>query len=494
MPRSSAVTSKQEDRRKNTRVKSPKQEKAETEHDDNDELSSLGDASPIAELDAFQRRQRRSCRMRGMCSFLLVAVYTVFYTSLSSNPKIILISSLSSQDDAALYGGVVTSTNSSTSPLEAEWREKHVSEVATSIATIYKPAAADSWCIDSRLKYEQAKRRPMGLCYLRIPMAFSTTLAGINMRISRNFAKRQGLKESCIRHDGHTPGLYYQKREQGLSYLWTMVRKPDDRALSRIANSLAKQGEGFNATDGFQVDHTTMVLSNLQQAMDMQYGAISEGRGGFQVQYSMLHLLPEYSMWNSSFPDKVLDPTKSMRQVQQTLMGYDFIGVAERFDESLVALQLLLDLDVTDVLYFSSETEPYFAKSMGTPADSEGLTCLATVDPESLRTPQVTQYLQSPTWWAQNYGDLLLHQAASQSLDQTILQQIGLKRFAETLKDFRKLKAETQKVCQPVTFPCSRDGKDQSLQAEKECYFEESGCGYPCLDAISQSANPSSEA
>ena len=41
-------------------------------------------------------------------------------------------------------------------------------------------------------------------------------------------------------------------------------------------------------------------------------------------------------------------------QVKRVFQEYDFIGVSERFDESLVAMQLLLGIDVGDILYISS--------------------------------------------------------------------------------------------------------------------------------------------
>jgi hypothetical protein len=41
--------------------------------------------------------------------------------------------------------------------------------------------------------------------------------------------------------------------------------------------------------------------------------------------------------------------------VSQVLDGYDFVGVSERMDESVVAFQMLLGLDPVDVMYMSSK-------------------------------------------------------------------------------------------------------------------------------------------
>ena len=42
-------------------------------------------------------------------------------------------------------------------------------------------------------------------------------------------------------------------------------------------------------------------------------------------------------------------------QIDKILDNYDFIGVTDRFDESLVVLQLLLGLETSDILYLSSK-------------------------------------------------------------------------------------------------------------------------------------------
>jgi hypothetical protein len=46
--------------------------------------------------------------------------------------------------------------------------------------------------------------------------------------------------------------------------------------------------------------------------------------------------------------------------VQQVLDAYDFIMVTERFDESLVALKMLLNLDFEDILYTRERSEGSF--------------------------------------------------------------------------------------------------------------------------------------
>ena len=278
--------------------------------DDDEDLSSLGDASPIQDLEVHEQQrhtQKQRARLRsGTISF--VCIYFLVYMSLSSAPPLLM----TDDSNYGLNRTVVFQT-----------RIHHTQQVASTMARVYKPTPPSVWCIDGRLKMEQSKRRPMGLSYLKIPRAASTTAGGINRRIARNFAKRQGL-ESCIRHDGHVPGMYYYKRDE-LSYLWTLVRDPAQRAMSRVAKTFSK--DPLMTTDtSINANYSISVLQQLKTSKDVQFGAISMGRGGFQLQYTMLSIIDEWSAWNASDPTQVVNPRQVQRHVEQVINGYDFIG------------------------------------------------------------------------------------------------------------------------------------------------------------------------
>ena len=466
-----------------------------------DDLSSLGDASPMDDADATQQQAQQAqlarmkqCRstVQKYCSISFVAIYILVYFSLSSNPKVVLVSSNYQYDvhmaaaegsRPALGVNAVNAVNA-TAEQRAKMRNDHLQQVASTIAREYEPVSPSTWCIDGRLKFEQAKRRPMGLCYVKVPRAASSTLVGINVRIARNFAARQGLR-SCIRHDGPTPGFYYRQREPGLSFLWTFVRDPTSRAMSRVASNAAKNQLELPAVrQTNETSHlektTTYVLGTLQSSNDAQFGTISQGMGGFQLQYTSMRLIEEYSSWNAPEPTKVHDARRTQHTVREIFDRYDFIGVVERFDESLVALQLILGLTTSDILYFSSRMPNQYVGQQ-IPGRND-LFCQPLLDPRVLRTPKVEQYLVSTPWWAQHYGDHLLHEAASQSLDQTIM-KIGLEEFSKAYKTFRSMLQAARQMCHPI-FPCSTNGTDQSVKAEDDCYFEDIGCGYPCLDQM----------
>jgi len=162
---------------------------------------------------------------------------------------------------------------------------------------------------------------------------------------------------------------------------------------------------------------------------------------------------------------------------------YDFVGVVERFDESLVVLQLLLGLESSDILYFAvNRKEQWYRRKIG----RNNATCLKPFDWELdlAVEPPVSQYLiQSKEWHSQNYGDYLLYHAANLSLDKTIL-KIGLDLFSQELKKFRQLMKLAEEKCSPV-FPCSANGADQFEDSRFDCMAEgKFGCGHRCLDEI----------
>jgi hypothetical protein len=422
----------------------------------------MGDTDPISEeaspaasnnLPPAKSTSNQKIRVFSLSS---VAIYTLVYLTLSSNPSVQKTELYTIQNRTVLK----------------QVRQDHLQKAASRISRAYPDVSASNWCIDGALRHEQAKRRPMGLCYLKLPRAASSTLAGINKRIAVNFARRQGLTNSCIRHDGHVVGMYYQKRQE-LSFLWTSVRDPASRALSRVGYTFSSNPE--------KLTNQTLIMSGLRDA-DVQYGAVSYGRGGFQLQYTMHTIIDEWSAWNASNPTHIINPSIIQQHVAQVIASYNFIAIVERLDESLVALQLLLGLDVYDILHFSSKfsSTSYERRQIknGRRKEKKAFQCVKLQQAKPTRA--VNNYFESDEWFAQNYGDYLLYVAASQSLDRTI-QRFGTARFEQELERYRSLQKQALETCIP-TFPCSTNGTDQDEESKSQCYAFDEGCGFPCLD------------
>ena len=136
---------------------------------EDDAVSSLGNDSPRDVAEERQRRRQRQmyCKLK---SFFGIALCSLVFSLLNNKLNEYLTNPAaveSSQTVKEYYS-------------KDEMRTLHLERVASSMARSFPPVASSVWCIDARLKYEQAKRRPMGLSYLRIPRAASSTLAGIN--------------------------------------------------------------------------------------------------------------------------------------------------------------------------------------------------------------------------------------------------------------------------------------------------------------------------
>lgn len=327
---------------------------------------------------------------------------------------------------------------------------------------------------------------PTGLLYVKNPKAASTTTAGVAHRIARRvpLAHDKGTT-ACTAKVNHIPNYHvgptFGGRDKERSFLFSTVRDPAKRAISRIFFSDVSW-HGNKPTD----ENVLKWLNNT----DSQKGSISPGMGGFQLPYLSLSRIEAYSAWSpdqampvDSLGNMVINPSAVHENVRRVIDQYDFLIIVERFDESLVAMQLLLDLSVTDFLYLSSKHTGDYWMNGG---------CIYLH--KAFVSAAVEDYLTSPLWYAQNYGDYLLLEAASQSLDLTI-EQLGVERFRKALDEFLSLRDKAEQKCDgKAVFPCTAEGIPQGELAKSHCYSKDQGCGYPCLDEFSRNlVEPSSE-
>lgn len=174
------------------------------------------------------------------------------------------------------------------------------------------------------------------------------------------------------------------------------------------------------------------------------------------------------------------DPKAVQENVEQVIQNYDFLALTERLDESLVAIQLLLNLPVSDILSTSSKVGGgYFYVN-----SKRNSRCI--LIQKSFRSPAVQAYLESEEWYAKNYGDYLLYAAADHSLDKTI-ERLGKIRFAKALQEYREAMKLVKEKCDADAFlPCSANGTTQLEVSNQHCYKGDKGCGYTCIDELEQ--------
>ena len=289
-----------------------------------------------------------------------------------------------------------------------------------------------------------------GILFVRNMKTGSSTLAGVAIRIARALArktKKGGREKLCKVRWDHTPAflLQYGQRDKRKSFLWSFVRDPTDRAVSEFFH--------------FGVSRRKMEPSDknfVEYLMDRKYT-----NNYFLQDMSTKQFRPKLAPNVTSFVESIMD-------------DYDFIGLAERMDESLVIMKMLLHLDMNDILYLSAKQSGGF--------DEGGYNKTCTYIVPSFVTSGMKHYFASPYWRKHTAGDCMLVQVVNRSLDLTI-DALGRQEVEEQLAEFRLAKAYAEEKCGPSTiYPCSAGGVHNARN--HSCLWWDSGCGYKCLDGL----------
>lgn len=156
--------------------------------------------------------------------------------------------------------------------------------------------------------------------------------------------------------------------------------------------------------------------------------------------------------------------------INSILNRYDFIGVAERFDESIVALQMILGLQTSDVLYFKSKASMVHNDTHCYPIYKR-------------TTPYMNDVFASQGFQNSILTDMMLYNAINESLDLTI-EKLGRSKFEYNLLKLQKAKQELDLQCHDkVRFPCGSDGIFRKKK-ETDCLAGDWGCGFKCMDSL----------
>jgi hypothetical protein len=337
-----------------------------------------------------------------------------------------------------------------------------------------------SWCTHA---YD--KSAPTGLIYVKVHKTASSTTAGVAQRIADRVGQATSTSPCEVKYfhthvlnaenKHYLPGSqgeshhlnqavhFYGHRDQDRSFLFATIRDPTAHAISEVFFKAVTRN-GMDPTD-------EKVIKKLQT---LSSTASIDGYGGYQLAYTSMEELEKGEAWRQDSPTTVRDPALTIQRVKHVVEDYDFLIDVDRYDESLVALQLLLHLSPADIMYLPSKG-PNAAYTR-----VPGKKCVPKT--HSFISNKVQEYLDSDRWYAQGYGDFLFKAAVGKSLDMTI-EDIGLDRFQNALSNFLKLKEEASTAClSKAVFPCGPNGENQMEASRTNCYKLDEGCGYPCLD------------
>lgn len=311
----------------------------------------------------------------------------------------------------------------------------------------FKPVRNDMWGKANTLKG--------GLIYIKTPKTASSTLAGINLRIAhRHIPPNSEFKRCASTYRHHK---YYKFQEYNLpkntTFVWTVIREPTSQYISLF----------FHLRVGRKHDKPNLI--NFKKYLYKTFNKTTPP----QVRF-ISHRLPLTS-------HDIADEISKKNVVQEIIDKYNFIGVTDRLDESLVALRLILGLDAGDILHVS-------AKISGGYDDGAGGNKCVKIPSSANLTEDIKTYVSSDVEFNEILSiPKLLYKAANKSLDLTIQNTIGQERFNKALMEHKYLMSLVNEKCAPkAIFPCSKDGEHQ--KSGKDCYYMDAGCGYHCLDEL----------
>jgi hypothetical protein len=301
-----------------------------------------------------------------------------------------------------------------------------------------------------------------GFLFMKEMKTGSSTLAGVHLRISKNVALRRNEGYAiCKARFDHSLAvrMEYGNRNKSQSFLWTVLREPTARAISQF----------FHFT----------VSREKQEPSDVNF------------KKSMRHDMFRNYYLQSLTTAKPYEKGDAVEPIVSHILNeYDFIGITERMDESLVVLSQLLNVPLTDVLYLK-------AKGSGGFDDGRFQRHCTYIIPPYV-SPTMKSFFASPRWKKRIVGDDYLYQLANLSLDMTI-DTLGRDLIAQKLIEYQQLRQLSEETCaNKVEYPCDAGGNRR--QRAPGCLWQDSGCGHGCLDRVStvwaeqhQEANVSSQ-
>lgn len=328
-----------------------------------------------------------------------------------------------------------------------------------------QPRAFEVWnqsdnplpCLDGGLlrnKTESESRSDLrshqDFIFVDMPQCASAIGYSVTGRIASNVAKIRGFNNSSScrdsvsnlsRVDGGDDAAWWNSNQ---SFAWSIVREPASRLASHFL--------AIEASDSF-TQREDFDIQTLKQVLDEDMVS----SGSFYVK-SLLAATPRTNN-RTDFRD--------VEDIQSILSRYNFLGVYERLDESVVVLQMLLGLNASDVMY------------LGSSQSSNSRDTWESTTPNKDVLSKVHDFVTSSLYQASFLADELFYKAVNQSLDMTI-EKLGRDEFHKNLLLFRKVKADVDEGCLSACDAVSTRNEDNATS----CLYEDGGCGLECMASV----------
>lgn len=305
--------------------------------------------------------------------------------------SIFLIGSLIKDQNLVITNRKLTSNNES--PVQNQQKQQPVQIKAYSVWN----RKDKSYCVA-----QGSSTKTQGIFFIKVPKTSSFMLALITNRIAAREARRRKfvVGTHCKTHEPtvHFPAstLKVGQRDKLQSFLWTMIRQPDTRAISHY---------GMHIAFGNWSDSTKEFVEKLK---------------------GNIFFRPHTQLWWIA-PNFLKDDTSDIQLqsiIQDVLNQYNFIGVYERLYESIVVLGMLMDVNINDILY---SWRP-----------SKIARCGNSIKQPSWLTNDMKSHLATDEWKDKQKGDFMLYNAVNQKLDATI-DLLGRDKVQQNVEKYNKL-------------------------------------------------------
>lgn len=351
-----------------------------------------------------------------------------------------------------------------------------------------------------------------GFMYVKMRKCASTSLASVSMRMARNHKDmlpiNNGDREHstmseyvwnardmarrgdpiapeyfndtifCDQNWRHGAANQFNNRVKQESLLWTVLREPTSRYVSNYF---------------FRDVYAVSVPASDEKFMlhRLVSGPL------YYVEELSLDELPPYLSTELDFENPVPRQYEAeVTQISNKIMNeYDFIGVTERLDESLVCLMMIAHLNMADIMFLSSKIS-----GMKRTDRNDGNECIG----KSFISPFMKEYFANETWKDYIHHDLALYKAVNRSLDLTI-DALGREEVEANLAVYKRAQALAKERCsaqagvvedeecvaENITVAKKKEitiGHDpikhKRGQMENGCITGDVGCGFECLDEV----------
>uniref|UniRef100_A0A7S2YCY6 Uncharacterized protein n=1 Tax=Entomoneis paludosa TaxID=265537 RepID=A0A7S2YCY6_9STRA len=292
------------------------------------------------------------------------------------------------------------------------------------------------------------------------------TAVGAQMRIARNQAtpqKRNTTPLYCQFRVASSASVrkYLTSLNRSHTFIWSILSNPKDRPARAISTLQLSQNS------------STSIKRILKSSAPTE---------------NLPHYASHLFLRDEPMFDQPQNISNIIQQHGMILEDYDFLGIAERMDETIVLLSMLLRISLGDVLFLipngagQPTAKPYFH-----PQDQDPSKCspLSTSSTNTTNSSMTIFKNNSDEWNEQLRLEMELYQAVNASMDLTIDTVVGRSKFDEQLRTFQQAQRLVQIRCFPhTTFSCK--GRQRRPKNETDCLWNDAGCSFDCLDEVAK--------